>query len=154
MNKFLQVADRFIYPLIYLLENYNNVSKYAAVLSKGIYSLALMMDSAENHWQIEQMSSHCFTLFLRLKDLIKMISNLSDKNESNYSEVEMREKDVQTKWSSLVMNLAFLISKCKRLDHLSRDQSLEWLGEMIEEAGGLKACVEVCKFAISVVIKQ
>ena len=48
----MKVADRFIYPLIYLIENYNQVSKHATVLAKGLYSLALMIDCAENHWQI------------------------------------------------------------------------------------------------------
>ncbi len=45
-NLFLKVADQYIYPLIYLLENFNVVSKYAQLLSKGLYSLALCMECA------------------------------------------------------------------------------------------------------------
>ena len=45
-NKFLQVAHLFLYPTIYLLEDYDNVTRHKELLAKGIYSLAIILESA------------------------------------------------------------------------------------------------------------
>lgn len=45
---------------------------------------------------------------------------------------EFNDKNAHQRWTSLVMNLAFLVSKCKKLDTMSRELAVDWLTEMIE----------------------
>ena len=52
-NRFMQVANNFIYPTIFLLEDYQRVSKHSSLLAKGLFSLSLMLDAAQNHWQVD-----------------------------------------------------------------------------------------------------
>ena len=111
-NNFLKVADKFIYPIIYLLENYALVSKHALLLSKGLYSLALCLECASNHWQIQKFSKECFDLWARLKDFLGMISKMSD---SDFEGEQLSETESRSRLSSLCMNLAFVVSKCKNL---------------------------------------
>ena len=67
-NKFLAVANNFIYPVVYLLQDYKNVSRHASLLAKGLYSLSVMLDCAQNHWELARMSQECFNLFERLSN--------------------------------------------------------------------------------------
>lgn len=74
VNRFLRVADRFIFPTIFLLENYQIVSKNAEVLNRGLFALSTMMDCAQNHWEIERFSKASFNLWLRLRNYVVFLS--------------------------------------------------------------------------------
>jgi len=124
------VADKFIYPIIYLLENFNLVSKHSLLLSKGLYSLALCLECASNHWQIQKFSKDCFDLWTRLKDFLGLISKMSD---TDFEGEQLSEAESRSRLSSLYMNLAFVVSKCKNLSQEQRNMQLEWLQELIDD---------------------
>lgn len=48
-NAFLKIADKYIFSLIFLIEDFK-ISKHAQLLAKCLHSLALCMDCAQNHW--------------------------------------------------------------------------------------------------------
>ena len=45
-NLFIAVAPQFFYPCLFLIEDYKNVTRFAQLLAKGLYTLALILDSA------------------------------------------------------------------------------------------------------------
>ena len=74
--------------------------------------MALCMESATNHWQIEKFSLECFNLWIRLKDFVSMISKMGD---SQFNDEKITETESRSRLTSITMNLAFVISKCKKL---------------------------------------
>ena len=62
-NVFISVAPQFFYPCLYLIEDYKNVTRFAPLLASGLFTLAMILDCAQNHWQIEQFSQEAFALF-------------------------------------------------------------------------------------------
>ena len=52
------------------------------------------------------------------------------------------------------MNMAFLLSKCEKLDPQQKDAAVEWLTELMDEqVGGQESCLEVLKYATATLIK-
>ena len=62
-NCFIPVATLFFYPCLFLIEDYKNVTRFARLLAKGLFTLATILDCASNHWQIEKFSQEAFALF-------------------------------------------------------------------------------------------
>ena len=60
---FHQVAGNFFYSCLFLLEDYRGVARFATLQAKGIFTLALILDAAQNHWEIAKMSRDAFALF-------------------------------------------------------------------------------------------
>ena len=77
-NRFLQVASKFFYSVLFLIEDYRNVSRFGSLLAKGLYVLALILDSCQNHWEIERYSEDAFQLFQRIKHLSARVAASSD----------------------------------------------------------------------------
>ena len=75
---FISVAPQFFYPCLYLIEDYKNVTRFASLLAKGLFTLAMILDCAQNHWQIEQFSQEAFALFQRVKHLPTRVAKSSD----------------------------------------------------------------------------
>ena len=67
---------------------------------------------------------------MRLKDFLGMISKMSD---TDFEGEQLSESESRSRLSSLHMNLAFVISKCKNLSHEQRNMQLEWLQELIDD---------------------
>ena len=45
-NMFIAVAPQFFYPVLFLIEDYKNVTRFANLLAKGLFTLAMILDSA------------------------------------------------------------------------------------------------------------
>jgi len=65
-----------------------------------------------------------------LKDFLGMISKMSD---TDFKGEQLSESESRSRLSSLNMNLAFVISKCKNLSQEQRNMQLEWLQELIDD---------------------
>ena len=50
-NHFHPVASHFFYSTLFLLEDYRNVARFATLLAKGLFTLASILDAAQNHWE-------------------------------------------------------------------------------------------------------
>lgn len=111
------------------------------------------MEVAQNHWQIEKLSQECFGLWLKLKDYVDLIAQMPD---DQFEEGEMTETEARSRWSSITMNLAFVLSKCRKLSGQQLDQALGWLHQLIEDkvGGGAEATSEVCKFAHASLVRN
>ena len=45
-NMFHPVASNFFYSCLFLLEDYRHVARFATLLAKGLFTLALILDAA------------------------------------------------------------------------------------------------------------
>ena len=131
-NVFHPVASNFFYSCLFLLEDYHNVARFATLLAKGLFSLASILDAAQNHWDRARMSRDAFELFRRVKYLSQKVAHSSDEallkedltlptlsedmdayNREYEKGAEMTNEDARTLWEAITMNLAFLLSKIK-----------------------------------------
>lgn len=68
-NSFHPYAANFFYSCLYLLEDYRGVARYATLLAKGLFTMATILDSAQNHWEKAKFSRDAYALFHRVKYL-------------------------------------------------------------------------------------
>lgn len=170
-NMFITVAPQFFYPCLFLIEDYKNVTRFANLLAKGLYTLAVILDSAQNHWQIEQFSQEAFALFQRVKHLSSRVAKSSDNallqeedlhaidfssGDLESASLAMQEKgqnmtneDARTRWEQITMNLAFMLAKIKIMNSEQGAEAAEWLDEQIEAAGGKQELQQVCRYVLA-----
>ena len=77
-NMFHPVAGNFFYSCLFLLEDYRNVARFATILAKGLFTVALILDAAQNHWEVAKLSRDAFSLFQRVKYLSLRVAKSSD----------------------------------------------------------------------------
>ena len=68
-NAFHPFVSHFFYSCLFLIEDYRNVARFATLLAKGLFTLASILDAAQNHWEMAKMSRDAFELFRRVKYL-------------------------------------------------------------------------------------
>ena len=66
---FHPVAANFFYSCLFLLEDYRNITRFATLLAKGLFTLATILDASQNHWEKAKFSRDAFGLFHRVKYL-------------------------------------------------------------------------------------
>ena len=54
------------------------MARFATLLAKGLFTLASILDAAQNHWERAKMSSDAFRLFQRVKYLSSRVAHSSD----------------------------------------------------------------------------
>mmetsp|Transcript_27911 Transcript_27911/g.37278 ORF Transcript_27911/g.37278 Transcript_27911/m.37278 type:complete len:122 (+) Transcript_27911:171-536(+) len=79
-NVFHPVASNFFYSCLFLLEDYRSVARFATLLAKGLFTLASILDAAQNHWDRARMSHDAFELFRRVKYLSQRVAHSSDES--------------------------------------------------------------------------
>ena len=108
------------------------MARFATLLAKGLFTLATILDSAQNHWEKAKFSRDAFALFHRVKYLSQRVAKSSDKalltedlsmpeltedmdayTKSLEATAEMTNEDARTLWEAITLNLAFLLSKIR-----------------------------------------
>ncbi|TNV73226.1 hypothetical protein FGO68_gene9942 [Halteria grandinella] len=117
LNHFHPHAEAFLTPFLHIFKSPLFLSQ-PTLLSKALFSLSLMLESAANHLLIEKFSQQPFAMWQGLA----------------YSYTQNVE---------VVMNFAFVLSKLKRLTSAQVDQAIEWVDQQIEANGGNESMVEV-----------
>jgi hypothetical protein len=62
-NMLHPVAARFFFSVLFLVEDYRNVARFANLLAKGLFTLGLILEGCQNHWEIDRYSQEAFKLF-------------------------------------------------------------------------------------------
>ena len=169
-NMFHPVAANFFYSCLFLLEDYRNVTRFATLLAKGLFTLATILDASQNHWERAKFSGDAFGLFHRVKYLSQRVAKSSDETlltedltlpamtedmdaytESLEASVSMTNEDARTLWEAITMNLAFLLSKIRFENADQMSEAAAWLEEQIEAAGGRRGILEVCQYVLSMI---
>lgn len=88
-----------------------------------------------------------------MKDFVNLIASLPD---DSFSDGQMTEAESRSRWASITMNLAFMLSKCRKLNTRQLDESFLWLSGLIEDkiGGAEEATAEVCKFAHATLVRN